>query len=73
MASGQVMNGAVDAAHAGQLEMNLLVYRTALIGAAVFLLLGLCAAFRIQDSDAAATMKSRQSSIPATKPVKAEG
>lgn len=73
MASGQLANGAVEAANSGQLEMNLLAYRTALLGAAAFLLFGLCAAFRIQDSDAAATMKSRQSSTPATKPVKAGG
>lgn len=59
---------------AGGMEPNLLAYRAALLGAASFLLAGLCVALRIRDSDAAATIRKRAPVKPAEeRPVQAEG
>ncbi|MCE5170674.1 DHA2 family efflux MFS transporter permease subunit [Paenibacillus profundus] len=58
----------------GGMEPNLLAYRAALIGAASFLLIGLCVALRIRDSDAAATIRKRAPVKTAEeRPVQAEG
>ena len=58
----------------GGMEPNLMAYRAALIGAASFLLIGLCVALRIRDSDAAATIRKRAPVKPAEeRPVQAEG
>jgi len=41
----------------GTMEPNMLAYRLALLGAAAFLLIGLCFALKIHDADAAATIR----------------
>ncbi|GAS84233.1 MDR family MFS transporter [Paenibacillus amylolyticus] len=41
----------------GTMEPNMLAYRLALLGAAAFLLIGLCFALKIRDADAAATIR----------------
>ncbi|MCG7383727.1 MDR family MFS transporter [Paenibacillus sp. ACRRY] len=49
--------GTTTANAAGTMEPNVLAYRLALLGAAVFLLIGLVFALKIKDTDAAATIR----------------
>lgn len=49
--------GTTTVSAAGTMEPNMLAYRLALLGAAAFLLIGLCFALKISDADAAATIR----------------
>lgn len=49
--------GTTTVTAAGAMEPNMLAYRLALLGAAAFLLIGLCFALKISDADAAATIR----------------
>ncbi|RRJ64971.1 DHA2 family efflux MFS transporter permease subunit [Paenibacillus oralis] len=49
---------------AGDIEPNIMAYRAALLGAAGFLLMGLCFALRLCDSDASATVAKQAPAKP---------